>query len=357
MFVFFTRRIPHFSIVLLLLFWSSSALSDIRIASWNLLHGGWKNDKAMAEVSHIANHFDFLALQEVMNEEFMDDLAAQMEATSGEPWSWMASHAVGRSSYREMYAFLYRDSAVEYEGSAVVFIDHRDSFAREPYSAEFRSRRTGKSFAVGTVHIVFGDSISDRLPEIEALADYWSWLGETYPESPVLLMGDFNLPPHHAGWAPLRAMGATPAITEGLTTLGTTEGVWSSLYDNIWKEADAWDIADRGILSFPDLVPLTHVESRSRISDHAPIYITIGSAKVKPVAFDGGQVRKSNTSTCINLNKSPARQLVKLPNIGEVRADLVVQGRPWRSPESLQQIKGIGPATATNIAESGLLCQ
>lgn len=350
------RRLTGLLAVLVLMIWSSTALGALRLASWNVLHGGWDNEKAMNQVAHIADHFDFLALQEVMNETFMDDLEARLEKSSGESWSWMASHTVGRSSYQEMYAFLYRDSAVEYDKGAVVFLDNGDNFAREPYSAQFRSRDSGHLFAVGTVHVVFGDSISDRLPELDALADYWGWLDDTYPEATVLLTGDFNMPPDHAGWSSLRQTGATPSITSGASTLATTEGNWSNLYDNIWKSDPSWEITDRGILAFPDMVPLTHVESRSRVSDHAPVYVGLNGASITPVAFDGTPVKAPAAPSCINLNKSPADLLEDLPRIGEVRAKLIVAGRPWASPAALDAIKGIGAATASNIADSGLLC-
>lgn len=93
----------------------------------------------------------------------------------------MASDDLGRSSHREHYGFLWREREVEYVGGAAVFLDHRDVFAREPYSARFLDRDAGTEFAAATVHVFYGDSVGDRLPEIEALADYWQWLEEAYP--------------------------------------------------------------------------------------------------------------------------------------------------------------------------------
>lgn len=345
--------------VFLLVLWSPTASAELRLASWNVLHGGWDNDKAMNQVAHIANHFDFLALQEVMNETFMEDLEASLETTSGESWSWMTSHTVGRSSYKEMYAFLYRDSAVEYDKGAVVFLDNGDNFARDPYSAQFRSRDSGHLFAVGTVHVVFGDSISDRLPELDALADYWGWLDDTYPEATVLLTGDFNMPPEHAGWAHLRQTGATPSIISGASTLATTEGNWSNLYDNIWHSDPSWEITDRGILAFPDIVPLSHVESRSRISDHAPVYVGLDGARVSRQKMNGklaGTAPAKPTRQCIDLNKATAKVLDRLPNIGPARAQAIIQGRPWDGVSSLTRIRGLGPGRVGDIRDSGMTC-
>src|SRR5690554_3485192 len=252
------------------------AKADILIGSWNIQNLGWNNDKRYDKVAHVVGHFDFLAIQELMNEVALERLEQKVEAMTGESWSSMASHALGRASYREHYAFLWRDSAVEYDSGAVVYFADRDAFAREPFSAKFRSRRSGQAFAAATVHITYGSSIGDRLPEIEALADYWQWLGEVYPGTPRLLLGDFNLRPQHAGWAPLRELGVTPAITEGATTLGLTDGHYANLYDNIWKVSGTLDVSERGIVRFPELFGIGHERARDVVSDHAPVFITLG---------------------------------------------------------------------------------
>lgn len=362
MFHCYRRRAANTLLGIMLAVSSSILQADIRLASWNVLNGGWDNDKAVQKAAHIASHFDFLALQEVMNDDFVDELERHLEHTTGEDWSWMTSHAIGRSTYREQYAFLYRDSAVEYDRGAVVFLDHRDVFAREPYSAKFRSRHTGREFAVGNIHVVYGNSVGERLTEIYALADYWEWLQETYEGTPTLLMGDFNLDPGHPGWGKMREQGVIPAITAGASTLGMAEGRWSNLYDNIWKAEGEWAIGERGILLFPELLPITHIESRARVSDHAPVYITFGTATINPIPFTGDlpasheQPAQVTTSNCIDLNTAPASQLTQLPQIGPARANSIIDGRPWHHPRELQQIPGLGLARVKAIKSSGRLC-
>ncbi|WP_445012035.1 endonuclease/exonuclease/phosphatase family protein [Vreelandella stevensii] len=243
------------TLIYIVLFFLSAlpAYAEIVIGSWNIQNFGWDNQKNITMVAQITNHFDLLAIQEVMNEQALETLESEVEALSGESWSWMASHALGRSSYREHYAFLWRDSSVDYLDGAVAYIDDRDVFAREPYSARFRSLRTGTEFALGTVHITYGRNVGDRLPEVEALASYWSWLTEVYSDSPIILAGDFNLRPSHQGWSSLLALGAEPMITEGATTLSSIDGRYANLYDNIWLSEDTLEISQKGILSFPAL--------------------------------------------------------------------------------------------------------
>ncbi|WP_253939568.1 hypothetical protein [Halomonas sp. THAF5a] len=75
------------------------AQADITIASWNLKHLGWNNDKSLEDVATIAQGADLWALQEVMDEAAVAQLEREIEQQTGEPWSSMTSHEVGRSSY------------------------------------------------------------------------------------------------------------------------------------------------------------------------------------------------------------------------------------------------------------------
>jgi endonuclease/exonuclease/phosphatase family metal-dependent hydrolase len=75
------------------------------------------------------------------------------------------------------------------------------------HSARFVDRTTGDLFVAATVHILYGDGISDRTPEINELGSYWGWLQQTYDNTPVLLMGDFNLAPTHRAWTALTDQG------------------------------------------------------------------------------------------------------------------------------------------------------
>jgi endonuclease/exonuclease/phosphatase family metal-dependent hydrolase len=254
----------------------------LAIASWNIERLGHGSNKDYAALGVVGSHFDFLAVQEMMTEEGAALLEDVLEKSTGEPWERLVSHRLGRSSYREMYAFFWREKRVEYLDGAVVYLDPGDLFAREPYSARFRDLSTGDEFAVATVHIVYGKRISDRTEEIEELARYWDWLHEIYPDTPVVLMGDFNLKPQHPAWQPLREAGAEPLILDGATTLSGAEGRYANLYDNIWiKDVRLLSIREVGIFKFPRLLDISHEEARRHVSDHAPIYLLTASAQLR----------------------------------------------------------------------------
>lgn len=326
------------------------------VGSWNVEHLGWDNGKRLDLVAHVANHFDLLAVQELMAPAALSRLEAELEAASGEAWASLASHALGRSRYREHYGFLWRESEIDYLDGAVVFIDHGDTFAREPYSARFRDRDSGEAFVAASVHVTYGDGLADRLPEIEALADYWRWLDEAHPDTPRLLMGDFNLAPDHSAWAPLRALGAVPAITGQATTLSTSNGAYASRYDNIWYRPDRLSPAELGVVRYPALTGLDHDDARDRVSDHAPVYLALHGGELTRRPLDGvaGQVLAAG---CVDLNRGSPGELEALPHIGPARAAAIVAGRPWAGSEELARLDGIAAGRLADIRDSGRLCQ
>ena len=254
--------------------------SDIVVGSWNIQRLGHGEQKSFAALAAIASKVDLLAVQEVMTEAGIKQLEQALEKHTGESWSHLVSHALGSSSYKEMYAFIWRDSAVEYSDGAVVYLDPDNHFMREPFSAKFKSKRDHSELAMGTVHIVYGKKIADRTDEITALVDYWQWLAEIYPNTPLVLAGDFNLAQSHAAWAPLKKY-ARPLVTEGASTLSKTDGKYANLYDNIWIERDSeLAVREAGIIDFPKLIGWSHNKSRQHVSDHAPLYMTLGNSQL-----------------------------------------------------------------------------
>jgi endonuclease/exonuclease/phosphatase family metal-dependent hydrolase len=250
------------------------ACADINIGTWNLEHLSVRPTKDMAGIAKVARRVDFLAVQELMNEEGLKALESALERATGEQWSSMASHATGRSSYKEMYGFIWRDKAVAYEDGAVTYLDRGDHFEREPYSARFRNLRDKTSFVAATVHIKYGKSTADRTEEIVLLGDYWAWLKETYDgNTNVMLMGDFNTPPSSTAWANL-GVSAKPLVTEGASTLSTTDGKYANLYDNIFVARTGTITVNKvEVFHYPDLLGISHVDGRKRVSDHAPIFL------------------------------------------------------------------------------------
>lgn len=299
------------------------------VCSWNIKHLGWGEQKSFRAVAHVANLCDVVAVQEAMDDEGIARLERELEKLD-QGWDVIASDAIGRGSYKEQYAFYYRAPVVEYVDGAVVFMDRNDVYAREPFSARFRDEK-GRDFALASIHILYGDSVSDRLPEIRRLAGYWAWLKEVYKDTPVVLAGDFNLDPSHEGFSTLRRS-TRPLIRSGATTLSSHDGRYANLYDNLWvAKGSSLDISGSGIIRFPSMlktkkgVGVSHKWARKHVSDHAPVYLTLGEAsfgagrrgaaiqpqgevRAAPAAGDGAraQVRGNRNSKIYHLPSCPS---------------------------------------------------
>jgi len=65
-------------------------------------------------------------------------------------------------------------------------------------------------------------------------------------------------------------------------------------------------------------------------------------------------------STCfdnqIDINSAPKEELIKIIYIGEVRAEQLIELRPFVSIDELTKIKGIGEVYLSKIKEEGLAC-
>lgn len=283
---------------LALLISSTVFAAEITVASWNVKRLGSGSQQSFEALGKVASAFDVIALQEVMTVQGLNKLEAALERMSGEKWGRLESSMIGSKAYKEAYAFLYRESTVEYDEGAVVYLDRSDQFFREPFSAKFKARADHSTFALGTVHIIYGKGVSNRVPEIKALADYWLWMNEVYSGTECILVGDFNLPPNHPAWYPLKKH-ARPLITSGATTLSAKDGKFASLYDNIWIARDSTlFIKDVGIVNYPKMIGWDHQKSRKSASDHAPVYMTIRWNK--------------DISNAKNLARAPKTSIIKL---------------------------------------------
>ncbi|MCK9533712.1 MAG: endonuclease/exonuclease/phosphatase family protein [Pseudomonas sp.] len=282
---YLSRHCQTLAFTLLTLFGSLGSIgyayaSDIIFASWNIQNLGHGDHKKYTGLAAIAGKADLLAIQEVMTTQGLVLLERAVEKQTGEQWSSLISHPVGSKKYKEMYAFLWRDSAIEPVRGHKLYPDNGNRFIREPFSAKFKSKHDNSEFAVGTVHILYGQGAQDRTPEIKALADYWRWMQSTYPGTALVLAGDFNMPPSHDAWSALKKY-AKPLITEGASTLSEKNGQYANLYDNIWVERNTTlKITQAGIISFPKMLKLSHKDSRKYMSDHAPVYMTLGHAEL-----------------------------------------------------------------------------
>lgn len=264
--------------ILLLLCTCLPATANVLIASWNLKHLGWADEKRDWErTAQIVTPFDFVAIQEVHSVGAVRRLASLLNQTTSDNWKYLvSSEAVGSKRYKEFYAFMWKEASVEYTGFAATYLDPDRDFFREPFSAVFTTREDGYSFLAANLHVIYGDSVSQRAAEADKLDEYVDWLRETFvdPErlEGLFLMGDFNLPPSNPAFDDLRSV-LRPAKRSGASTLSKANWKYSNLYDNIWFRGIQPEFS--GIFAFPSLQNVTHRYARKHISDHAPLFIRL----------------------------------------------------------------------------------
>jgi endonuclease/exonuclease/phosphatase family metal-dependent hydrolase len=260
----------------------SNPTGSITIASFNALHLGWNNEKDIAGFCKVVAAFDVVALEEVMKPEALNTVVDELAKQTSVPWNYVVNdHALGRTTYKEYYAIVYRTDRTSYvDSTAKTWEDTGDQFEREPFSAMFRSGNF--DYILIVAHTDF-DSKSKEVMRNEArlLANVFSTIQDVDPhENDIILLGDFNLAADDEGWETMNNIETmTRMVSSDLPTTITKKGNLSKQYDNIWfqKKYTGLEYTDTSGVDyyyermFPDAEnPIA--EAWSKISDHVPVY-------------------------------------------------------------------------------------
>lgn len=253
----------------------------ITVASFNTLHLGWNNQKDLIRFAHTVALFDIVALQEVMNEDTLKRVISLLESETKTPWAYIiSSEKIGRTSYKEFYAVVYRTDRIEFvQGSAGIWKDDGDKFEREPFFATFRSGNF--DFTLLVMHSKFDGKKEVMRKEAASLADVFVSIQESDPnEQDIILLGDFNLAPSDTGWQQMRLIPtATHLLSDTVKTTIGTSGSLANSYDNIWIQMKytRWEYsgtaqAQHEVFRLFESSPNPVLDVRKYISDHLPIY-------------------------------------------------------------------------------------
>ncbi len=190
---------------------------NLLIATWNLrafasLTREWtagvkdspKRDlRGLLAIGEIIRRFDVIAIQEVKG-----DLRALRDLLRwlGDDWAFlMTDVTLGSAGNDERMAFLFDTTRLKPSGLACELVvppewlDEiapdalRRQFVRTPYAVSFRSADT--TFILVTLHVTFGDSAIERIPELKGIARWMrEWANKTNDWSQNLIaLGDFNI--------------------------------------------------------------------------------------------------------------------------------------------------------------------
>lgn len=152
---------------------------------------------AVACLAEVISRFDIVAVQELRRD------TTAMHAVLlrlGNGWEVIVSDVTeGDAGNGERLSYFYDASRVRPSGLVGEIVlpptagGAADQFARTPYVASFERERT--EFVLATVHVVWGSGAGERLPEIEAFADWmsdWARRPREWNEN-LMVLGDFNL--------------------------------------------------------------------------------------------------------------------------------------------------------------------
>jgi endonuclease/exonuclease/phosphatase family metal-dependent hydrolase len=289
---------------------------NLVIGSWNLREFGGVTQRWVAEagdkpkrnvgdvwcIAEIASRFDVLAIQEAQNETAGLELLVSI---LGRDWGIILTDTTsGATGGWERLAFIFDLRRVRPTGLAGELVlspedlkaklDGLDrQFARTPYLVSFTSVR--RPFTLATVHVIFGDNLSERSKEASALGDLLAKaMNDPSPDSPdqfrsnLIALGDFNI--EKTGdetYTALEQHGLQPdpALADLPRTTGETPG-HTTAFDQV-----AWFVPPKsgaltlprlgsGTFAWPDhLTPIGPGDPTYRISDHYPLWLELDVAR------------------------------------------------------------------------------
>ncbi|MET4144329.1 endonuclease/exonuclease/phosphatase family protein [Arthrobacter sp. UYCo732] len=185
--------------------------SNLLIGTWNIRALGDLTDKwlagpkdspkrdwhAIACLAAVISRFDVVAVQESRRN---PKALKRLLATLGPQWRVIISDATeGAAGNGERLAFLYDSTRVQPSGLVGEIVlppigeEPARQFARTPYTASFN--RAGVEFTLASVHVLWGKSPAERLPEITAFAEWmhdWAVRPNDWNAN-LMVLGDFNL--------------------------------------------------------------------------------------------------------------------------------------------------------------------
>lgn len=265
----------------------TQAASTLRVISWNLRREGQSGDTNPSGVatqawtnfgtaSNSPNGFDVIFCQEVMNATVATDIKNALNTASGVTWAVAQVGPLGRTSYKEYYACIYRTDRVALISNGT-WTDSADIFDREPQIVRLRDTSTSADYTFLNFHTYYGNGGSDIQNEIKLLPQPFNGAQAiTTADQDVILLGDTNLNGTHAAWNNLYSTAnVSPAVTNkynGLTSLNTSGG-YVNPYDHFLMQAanvTEFSTCDRDYIANTT----TFVAD---LSDHAPIWLKLYS--------------------------------------------------------------------------------
>lgn len=261
------------------------------VASFNVLHLGWKG-KNYKELAEVVSLFELVGLLEVMKEEGLQKLEKELEKQTKQEWTYhISKEKIGRKTYKEYYAYIWQDKKVKLKKVRGFYKETKsDDFIRQPYGVDFKIGKFDFTFVI--LHSIFGDKKAHRAGEamlFDEVYDYFQKLNGK--EQDVIIAGDFNLPAYDKAFKGI--LSHKDQIVYAIdpknnkTTIG--KSALSSSYDNMffsYKYTKEFT-GNYGVFDFTNN---NHKTIRRTLSDHLPVFMEFDISK------DDDEVKRSKKS-------------------------------------------------------------
>jgi endonuclease/exonuclease/phosphatase family metal-dependent hydrolase len=211
-----------------------------------------------------------------MYESAAQGIASALSTISGVTWTYACTAPIGRTSYKECYAVIYRTDNVTLL-SSTVYNDVGDKFEREPQIVKMRDKRTNEDFTFINWHTTWGTT-AERQAEIEEIDTVFNSVQNgSSTDQDVILVGDHNCDATSAWWNQLKSTSyVSPLVSNkvnDLTTINSTGG-YASAYDHFWMQLSyVTEFSSCG----RDYIANT-LDFYNGLSDHAPVWLKLYSS-------------------------------------------------------------------------------
>ncbi|XP_076984988.1 deoxyribonuclease gamma [Tamandua tetradactyla] len=278
---------------LLFLLLSVNSAPALRICSFNVRSFGEtkkENQGAMEVIVKVIKRCDIILLMEIKDSgnRICPLLMERLNGNSrrGITYNYVISSRLGRNTYKEQYAFLYKEKLVSVKES-YLYHDYQngdaDVFSREPFVIWFQSPYTAvKDFVIIPLHTTPEASIR----EIDELADVYTYVKRRWKAENFIFMGDFNAGCSYVpkkAWKSIRLRADSRFVwligdQEDTTVKEST----SCAYDRIvlrGQEIISSVVPDSNcVFDFQKAYKLTEKEALS-VSDHFPVEFKLRSSR------------------------------------------------------------------------------
>ncbi len=268
--------------------------SRLRIATFNIQRFGEKkasDAEVMQHIAQIVASFDLVAIQEVQSPQVMPVARlVDLINRSGGRYDATVSEPIGRSTYREQYAFVWDATRIQMiPQSAYVVRDDQDRMSRPPMVASFEARvmpvsgRQPLRFTVINVHTA-PDEVSQSKPdnEMNVLDDVFlrvrQYEYQTRGIKNALMTGDLNV-----NTAQLGELGQIDGM---YSVVGTTPTnlVGNKTLDHILLDRNVTTeyTGVFGVIDFERDFGLT-AQQAAMVSDHRPVWAEFSAYEMPPL--------------------------------------------------------------------------